>query len=144
MADLSMNYVYLDESGEIEFAGKLPKGYKKNGSLRTMSNPDLAAVGWLPMVEVKLDYDRKTHYQARPVMDVQADKIVFTDDIVAYTEQELEQNKNNDWRASMVNTDIAMPRVVEDILDGMPNKLGVAQFTLDILQAKKDKRSEKP
>jgi hypothetical protein len=144
MADLSMNYVYLDESGEIEFAGKLPKGYKKNGGLRTMSDPELAAIGWLPMVEVKLDYNRKTHYQARPVMDVQSDKIVFTDDIVAYTEQELEQNKNNDWRASMVNTDIAMPRVVEDILDGMPNKLGVAQFTLDILQAKKDKRSEKP
>ena len=144
MADLSMNYVYLDGDGEIEFAGKLPKGYKKNGGLRTMSDPELAAVGWLPMVEVKLGYNRKTHYQGRPVMDVQADKIVFTDDIIAYTEQELKQNKYNDWQSSMVNTDITMPRIAEDILDGMADKSGIPIITLYRLQAKKDLRESKP
>ena len=144
MVDLSMNYVYLDGNGNIEFAGKLPNGYKKHGSLRTMSDPDLAAIGWLPMVEIKIDYNRTTHHQARPIMDVQADKIVFTDDIVAYTEQELKQNKYNDWKSSMINSDIGMSRVVEDILDGMPDKSGVAQITLDRLQAKKDLRATKP
>ena len=49
-----------------------------------------------------------------------------------------------DWKASMQETDSGMPRFAEDILDGMPNKLSVAQITLDRLQAKKDKRGERP
>jgi hypothetical protein len=49
-----------------------------------------------------------------------------------------------DWKASMRSTDHGMPRFAEDILDGMADKSGVAQISLDRLQAKKDKRSEKP
>ena len=49
-----------------------------------------------------------------------------------------------DWKASMQETDSGMPRFAEDILDGMPNKLSVAQITLDRLQAKKAKRGERP
>ena len=49
-----------------------------------------------------------------------------------------------DWKLSMQRTDDFMPRVVEDILDGMPDKSGVAQITLDRLQAKKTKRGERP
>ena len=49
-----------------------------------------------------------------------------------------------DWKASMQETDSGMPRFAEDILDGMPNKLSVAKITVDRLQEKKDKRSEKP
>ena len=49
-----------------------------------------------------------------------------------------------DWKASMQGTDEGMPRYAEDILDGMPDKSGVNQITLDRLQAKKDKRGERP
>ena len=49
-----------------------------------------------------------------------------------------------DWKADMQRTDESMPRYVEDILDGMPNKLSVAKITLDRLQAKKDLRATKP
>ena len=48
------------------------------------------------------------------------------------------------WKASMQGTDYSMPRYAEDILDGMADKSGVAQITLDRLQAKKDKRGERP
>ena len=41
-------------------------------------------------------------------------------------------------------SDGTLPRFAEDILDGMPDKSGVAQITLDRLQAKKDLRATKP
>ena len=48
------------------------------------------------------------------------------------------------WKSSMQGTDSCMSRTMEDILDGMPDKSGVAQITLDKLQAKKDLRATKP
>ena len=50
----------------------------------------------------------------------------------------------NDWKSSMQETDYGMPRTMEDMLDGMPDKSSVAQITLDKLQAKKDLRATKP
>ena len=50
----------------------------------------------------------------------------------------------NDWLENMATTDHGMSRVNEDILDGMADKSGVAQITLDRLQAKKDLRATKP
>ena len=50
----------------------------------------------------------------------------------------------NDWKSSMQRTDGGMPRWGEDILDGMVDKSGVAQITLDRLQTKKDLRATKP
>ena len=50
----------------------------------------------------------------------------------------------DEWKLSMQETDFGMPRYAEDILDGMADKSGVAKITLDKLQAKKDKRGEKP
>ena len=44
----------------------------------------------------------------------------------------------------MQETDHGMPRYVEDILDSIVDKSGVAQITLDKLQAKKDLRATKP
>jgi hypothetical protein len=48
------------------------------------------------------------------------------------------------WHNEISELDKDMSRSMEDMLDGMPDKSGVAQITLDRLQAKKDKRSEKP
>jgi hypothetical protein len=50
----------------------------------------------------------------------------------------------DEWKVSMQETDSGMPRYAEDILDGMADKSGVAQITLDRLQAKKEKRGERP
>ena len=50
----------------------------------------------------------------------------------------------NDWKEVMSASDSSMSRVNEDILDGMADKSGVQQITLDRLQAKKDLRATKP
>ena len=50
----------------------------------------------------------------------------------------------NDWLENMATTDHGMPRYAEDILDSIADKSGVAQITLDKLQAKKDLRATKP
>ena len=50
----------------------------------------------------------------------------------------------NDWKEVMSASDSSMSRVNEDILDGMADKSGVPQITLDRLQAKKDLRATKP
>jgi hypothetical protein len=48
------------------------------------------------------------------------------------------------WHNEISELDKDMPRSLEDMLDGMPDKSGVAQITLDRLQAKKDLRATKP
>jgi len=49
------------------------------------------------------------------------------------------------WVEDMARSDTELlPRAMEDMLDGMPDKSGVAQITLDRLQAKKDLRATKP
>ena len=48
------------------------------------------------------------------------------------------------WHNDISKLDKDMPRSLEDMLDGMPDKSGVAQITLDRLQAKKDLRATKP
>jgi len=74
--------------------------------------------------------------------------IPFTAEEEAFADAEdikyLAEKPMEDWKASMQGTDGGMPRVVEDILDGMANKLSVPQITLDRLQAKKDLRATKP
>ena len=163
MANLMINYIYLDENNEIEFAGKLPENYKKQGGLRHMTDSQLADVGWLPMVEIKTDYNQKTHYQETPIMDIQSDKIVFTDDIVAYTAQELKRNKYSDWVAKINMSDtqsnvlidgvevaIEMNRMEERIIDALINNspdilndIGNEQLK-DRFNYKKTLRAEKP
>ena len=48
------------------------------------------------------------------------------------------------WHNAISKLDKDMPRSLEDMLDGMPDKSGVAQITLDRLQAKKTLREAKP
>ena len=48
------------------------------------------------------------------------------------------------WHNEISKLDKDMPRTMEDILDGMADKSGVAQISLDRLQEKKDLRATKP
>jgi len=48
------------------------------------------------------------------------------------------------WHNDISKLDKDMPRSLEDMLDGMADKSGVAQITLDKLKAKKDLRATKP
>ena len=59
-------------------------------------------------------------------MDVQVDKVVFTDNIVAFTDEEMKQNKWNDWSSGLSVSDdnqaIGMDRVMEDVIDSLVRK----------------------
>jgi hypothetical protein len=48
------------------------------------------------------------------------------------------------WHNDINKLDKDMSRSMEDILDGMADKSGVAQISLDRLQSKKDLRALKP
>jgi len=49
------------------------------------------------------------------------------------------------WIEDMARSDTELlSRTMEDMLEGMPDKSGVAQITLDRLQSKKDLRGERP
>jgi hypothetical protein len=48
------------------------------------------------------------------------------------------------WVEDMARSDAILPRWGEDMLEGMPDKSGVAQITLDRLQTKKDLRATQP
>jgi hypothetical protein len=63
------------------------------------------------------------------------------------TEQQWSDKANDDlsWEEKMARSDNdMMSRTMEDMLDGMADKSGVAKITLDRLQAKKDLRATKP
>tara|TARA_Y100001951_G_C11222655_1_gene229724 strand:- start:358 stop:600 length:243 start_codon:yes stop_codon:yes gene_type:complete len=75
-------------------------------------------------------------------------KIMFTpeEEIARDIEEakDLAERPMRKWLGEIADTDAGMPRYAEDILDGIADKSGINQITLDRLQAKKDKRGEKP
>ena len=65
---------------------------------------DLAVLkshGWLPFEEVNLPYDNTTHYRDDYIKDIQSDKVVYTDNVVAFTAEQLAQNAMNDWKSKI-------------------------------------------
>ena len=143
------NYCHIVD-GKLAYAGHLPK----DGGLPNYSLEDLIANGWLPMEEIHPAYDNSTHRKVGTDMDIQSDKVVFTDNIVAFTDEEMKQNKWNDWTSGLSASDdnnvIGMNRVMEDVIDSLVRKYP------DILndsenvrlkqrhKAKKDLRATKP
>ena len=79
---------------------------------------------------------------------VDQDRYQFTDakEIARTAEETIVNNAKpmGKWLMDMQLLDHGMPRFAEDILDGMPDKSGVAQISLDRLQSKKDLRATKP
>ena len=88
-------------------------------ALKTHNIADID-VGWATLAEIsqwEIDYEDTQTIGGRPMIN---------------------------WRATMKESDSIMPRTMEDILDGMADKSGVNQISLDRLQSKKDLRATKP
>ena len=147
------NYCFV-ENDKLVYAGHLPKSWRNVSGLEHLDDAGLAKIGWLPMEEIHPEYDELTHRREGQDMDVQADKVVFTDNIIAFTAQEMKQNKWNDWTSGLSASDdnnvIGINRVMEDVIDSLVRKYP------DILndsenarlkqrhKAKKDLRATKP
>ena len=101
----------------------LPKNWKNISGLNMMGNNDLKKHGWLPFEENEPAYNSVTHYRSTPTVDIQTDKVVYNQKLIAFTEQELKQNKWNDWMSDMERSDNAdMDRNNEDTLDLLVSK----------------------
>lgn len=153
------NYCYV-EDGEVKHIQPLPKNWGNVSGFNKLT--DLAVLkshGWLPFEEVNLSYNNKTHYRKDYKKDIQADKVVYTDNVVAFTAEELAQNAMNDWKSKLEGNDNfvlgGMPRVVEDLMDALntfnpeilknlPRNSDGISATEEKLKEKKAHRDSKP
>jgi len=126
-----MNYCFV-EDGQVKF-GPMPLPvnwkYKDNNitNLPKMSDVELKAISWLVFEEIITPYDSTTHYRNGYNIDIQEDKVVYTSVLVAFTAQELKQNKWNSWISEMTSSDnhgnaISIDRPLEDVLDMLVDK----------------------
>jgi len=78
------------------------------------------------------------------------ENVLFTqaeeDEADAFEAASLAAQPLKDWEAALAATDIAMPRIYEDIIDTMSDtqKAKLPQIVLDRLAAKKTLRGQKP
>ena len=119
------NYCFV-EDGKLMYAGHLPKSWRNVSGLDHLDDVGLAEIGWFPMEEIHPEYEELTHRKVGHDMDVQVDKVVFTDNIVAFSAEEIKQNKWNDWFSGLSVSDdnqaIGMNRVMEDVIDSLVRK----------------------
>jgi hypothetical protein len=139
------NYCYI-ENGALIYAGHLPKSYKNVSGLDKMNPADLPSVNWFPMEELHPVYDNTTHRRSGTTMEVQADKVVFTDVIIAFTAMELAQNIKNNAQSEIIKLErLQTPRLIREahlgIVDGRNNRNGVQELKRieDLIQIERGK-----
>jgi hypothetical protein len=154
---MAKNYCEVKEDGNLGWIGPLPKSWGNISAFNLMDDITLKDHGWLPMREVKVEYDPMTHNLNPSIIDIKEDEVVFTDDPHAFTDGELAQNKWNDWESAMLRTDgmydgdpNGLPRGREDIMDALddkyPGAFDDAKYTIIKArrQAKRDLRATRP
>jgi len=134
------NYCYVEDGVVKEGPMPVPTSWGNTSGLQHADDAFLKTLGWLPFEENKLEYDRTTHRRDGYSHDVQADKVVFTDILVAYTSEEIKQNKWNDWMSDMYVSDNhenmrgdGINRIEEDLMDALesvdPTTFDDAKYT---------------
>tara|TARA_Y100001951_G_C11204647_1_gene219215 strand:+ start:317 stop:760 length:444 start_codon:yes stop_codon:yes gene_type:complete len=143
------NYVHITDGVIDEGPGGLPKAWKNVSGLNLNTDVELKDKGWLPVEEIVPPYDNILAYRVGYNIDIQADKVVYTANIVNFTQVELDQNTMNNWTSMMVRMDQfdngGIPRLVEDMYDAMPpaQQDNVNQASKDKIAAKKLLRSQR-
>ena len=102
---MAQNFCYV-EDGEIKKVQPLPKNWKNVSGFNKITDlAKLKTFGWLPFEEVFEEYDQTTHYRGKMLEDIQADKVVFTDDIIAFTADQMKMNNWSNWLGAMSGSD---------------------------------------
>jgi len=104
------------ENGEIGHLGALPKNWRNVSGLNKSKNDlsFLKTLGFFPVEYVEKVYNEATHHLGAPTRNIQADKVVFTDNVMAYTELELATNVYNKYIDGWFSLDEEMSREEED------------------------------
>lgn len=100
---------------------RLPQNWNNTSGLNMLGNNDLKALGWLPFEEVDPPYDSSTHYRGTPTIDFQSEKVVYNQNLIAFTAPELAQNVKNNARAEITRLEtLQTPRLVRESHIGAP------------------------
>ena len=112
---MSTHFAHI-ENNTVGHLGSLPNNWKNVSGLNKSEGdlPFLKTLGFLPVEYVEKTHNKATHYLGTPTQDIQASKVVFTDNVVAYTELELSQNVYNDYLSGWYSLDEEMSREDED------------------------------
>jgi hypothetical protein len=147
------NYCLVENGVVTQAVGTLPKSWKNVSGLDKMSDAKLKLLGWLPTEDVHLAYDNTTHYRISPTIDIQTDKVVYTDVVVAFTAEELTQNAKNNARSEIARlVELQTDRLIREVhlgyganpnpgpISGKPNQTAKQELqTLeDLIQAQRD------
>jgi len=113
-----MIYCYVEEGVVKTGPTRLPKKWKNHANFDRLGGPKKAALmkslGWLEAEKIYAEYDHITHYLDGYIFDIQANKVVVNDNVVAFTRSQLEQNTFNDWHSAMEHSDEDFSRDKED------------------------------
>jgi len=136
---MSGNYC-LVEDGKVTYGpAHLPKTWKNISGLHRSTDAELKTLGWLPFAEVDPPYDTLVYWRDTPTVDIQSDKVVYNQVLVAYTAQEVKQNAWNTWVSTMDNADEPMDRNDEDLMD-MVDDIDPAIIADDKYKSARDRR----
>jgi len=122
------NYVLVENGLVTSGPASLPRGWREISGFNLMSQADLKTLGWLPHEYIESVYNSSTHYRDGYDIDIQEDKVVYTDIVKAFTGDQLAQNTWNDWSTDMMKSDdwvrgsIHLPRQLEDIITMLVGK----------------------
>ena len=148
MADKIYCYV---EGGVVHRVQPLPKNWANVSGFDKMTDlAELRSHGWYPFRKVDIPHNHITHHRLDDVIDIRADEVVYTDQIVAYSEEELAFNAMNDWVSAMYEGDRfengGIPRAMEDLYDAMDSSAQgkVSSQTRTKIATKKTLRGSRP
>ena len=132
---------------------RLPKNWGSVSGLNMLGNQDLKALGWLQFEEVDPAYDSTTHYRGTPTIDFQTEKVVYNQNLIAFTAAELTQNGKNNAKAEIDRlVTLESDRLIREIhlghganpgngpVTGQPNRTAMQdlQALEDLIQAQRD------
>jgi len=116
-----INYCLVENGVVVYGPAGLPNSWGNTVGLDKCSPEGLKERGWLVHEMINPSYDAITHRREGFIVDIQEDKVVYTDNIIAHSTEELTQNAMNDWGSTLYGSDmihehIGLPRQMEDML----------------------------
>ena len=148
------NYCLIENNIVIDGPRRLPTSWKNVSGFHHMNPDKLKDYGWLPVEYIETPYDPATHYRVSPSADIQVDKVVLTEVVVAYTPEQVKQNNWNNWASGMNDRDLfrqgGLTRTEEDTMDMIdeidPTIIAKPKYkkSRDRRQMKRDYRANMP
>lgn len=144
---MAENYCFVEDGVVKEGPMPPPKNWRDTSGFNLLDEAGLKKRGWLPFREIKVPYDSATHGLGERSVEISADEVVYRQTIVAYTPEQVKQNRWNDWSTKMSYSDEKLSRFNEDHItnhhEGVTGD-SYSQKIYDDKIADRNSRPEKP